>query len=125
MTTLWKRGWWVAAFIVAGAAFAMAEPTGMPRPGLINSVQGQVILDAHPVVPRHIQAQVLRVGQTLRTHVGKAGLLLTPGSFLRVGDDSEVLMISRSLEDTRVRVVKGTALLDAKAGYRHDLAIIM
>ena len=125
MTTLWKRGWWVAAFIVAGATFAMAEPTGMPRPGVINSVQGQVSLDAHPVVPRPMRPQVLRAGQTIHTHYGKVGLLLTPGSFLRVGDHSKVRMLSRSLEDTQVRIVKGTALLDAKAGYRHDLAIIM
>jgi hypothetical protein len=125
MTTLWKRGWWVAAFIVAGATFAMAEPTGMPRPGLINTVQGQVSLDERPLLPRPMRPQVLRAGQTIRTQYGKAGLLLTPGSFLRVGDHSEVRMLSRSLENTQVRVVKGMAILDAKAGYRHDLAIIM
>ena len=125
MATLWKRGWWVAAFIVAGATFAMAEPTGMPRRGVLNSVQGQVNLDQHFAAPRSMRPQVLRTGQTLRTQVGKAGLLLTPGSFLRVGDHSEVRMVSRSLEDTRVRVVQGTALLDAQSGYRHDLAIIM
>jgi hypothetical protein len=125
MTTLIKRGWWVAAFIVAGATFAMADPTVMPRPGLVNSVQGQVSLGEHLLVPRPMRPQVLRTGQTIRTQYGKAGLLLTPGSFLRIGDHSQVRMLSRSLEDTRVRVVKGTALLDAQAGYRHDLAIIM
>jgi len=125
MTTLWKRGWWVAAFIVAGATFAMAEPTGMPRPGVLNSIQGQVTLDQHPAVPRAMRPQVLRAGQALKTHVGKAGLLLTPGSFLRVGDHSEIRMLSRSLENTRMKVIQGTALVDAKAGYRHDLAIIM
>ena len=125
MTTLWKRGWWVAAFIVAGATFAMAEPTGMPRPGLINTVQGQVSLDGRPVLPRPMRSQELRVGQTIKTHFGKVELLLTPGSFLRVGDDSSVRMLSRSLEDTRVKVLEGTAMLDAKAGYKHDLAIIM
>lgn len=125
MTTLWKRGWWVAAFIVAGATFAMAEPTGMPRPGVLNSVQGQVTVDQHLADSRSMRPQVLRTGQTLRTHVGKAGLLLTPGSYLRVGNHSEVRMLSRSLENTRVKVVKGTALVDAKAGYTHDLAIIM
>ena len=125
MMTLWKRGWWVAAFIVAGATFAMAAPTGIPWPGLVNSVQGQVSLDGQPVLPRPMRPQVLRAGQTIKTHYGKAGLLLTPGSFLRMGDYSEARMLSRSLEDTRVKVVNGTALLDAKAGYRHDLAIIM
>jgi hypothetical protein len=125
MTNLWKRGWRVAALIVAGATFAMAEPTGMPRPGLINTVQGQVSLDEHPVLPHSMRRQVLRAGQEIRTNTGKAELLLTPGSFLRIGNNAEVRMLSRSLENTQVKVVQGTALLDAKAGYKHALAIIM
>lgn len=121
----WKKGWWVAAFIVAGATFAMARPTRMPRPGLLNSVQGQVSLNSHPAVQRPVWRQALRAGQVVVTRQGKAGLLLTPGSFLRIGNNSAVRMLSRSLENTRVVVLRGRAIVDAQAGYKPDLAIIM
>lgn len=125
MRTLWNEGWLVAVFIIAGATFAMAEPTRMPRPGSLNSVQGEVIFDGHPAAAFPLRREELRPYQVIRTRQGKAGLLLTPGSFLRIGDNTEVQLLSRSLENTRVRVIKGMVLLDAKAGYKHDLAIIM
>ena len=125
MKGLWNKGWWVAAFIVAGAAFAMAAPTRMPRPGLLNSVQGHVTLNAHPAAQTPMRWRALRAGHVVATRHGKASLLLTPGSFLRIGNNSAVRMLSRSLENTRVWVVKGMAIVDVQAGYKHDLAIIM
>lgn len=125
MTTLWNKGWLVAAFIVAGATLGMAEPTQMPRPGSLNHVQGQVTFDGYPALAQPLRRESLRARQVIETRHGKAELLLTPGSFLRIGDNSEVLMLSRSLENTRVKVIKGMAMLDTEAGYKHDLAIVM
>lgn len=125
MTRLWNKGWLVAAFIVAGATNAMAATRSMPRPGLLNSVQGQVNLDGHPTNRRATGREALRAGQVIETQHGKAELLLTPGSFLRLGPNSEVRMLSRSFANTRVKVLKGMGLLDARAGYKHDLAILM
>jgi len=125
MTTLWNKGWLGVAFIIAGATLAMAEPTRMPRPGLLNKVQGQVTFDGHPATAQSMRRESLRAHQVIETRHGKAELLLTPGSFLRIGDNSEVRMLSRNLENTRVKVIKGMAMLDTEAGYKHDLAIIM
>jgi len=125
MTKLWKGSWLVAAFIVAGATFAVAKPTRMPRPGSLNSVQGQVRFDGHRAQARSIRREMLLPRQVIETRQGKAGLLLTPGSFLRVGNNSEVRMLTATFENTRVRLIKGTALLDAEAGYKNDLAILM
>src|SRR5260370_14583928 len=39
-------------------------------------------------------------------------MLLTPGVFLRVGDNSAVRVISPGLGDTRVEVVRGEAIVE-------------
>ena len=51
----------------------------------------------------------LGTGQSLTTNTGKAEVLLTPGVFLRVGENSSVTMISPSLTRTELRVEKGQA----------------
>jgi hypothetical protein len=54
----------------------------------------------------------LNPGQSLETGVGKAELLLTPGVFFRLGDNSSVTMISPSLTDTELRLDKGEAAVE-------------
>jgi hypothetical protein len=51
-------------------------------------------------------------GQVLQTTDGKAEMLLTPGVFLRLGDRSAVRMVSPSLTDTRVELLRGRAMLE-------------
>lgn len=52
-------------------------------------------------------------GRELRTEKGRAEVLLTPGVFLRVGDDSAIRMVSNQLADTRVELLRGSAILEA------------
>jgi len=51
-------------------------------------------------------------GQSLKTQAGKAELLLTPGVFFRLGDNSSPTMISPSLTDTELRLDKGEATVE-------------
>lgn len=55
----------------------------------------------------------MREGSTLRTQVGKAEVLLTPGVFLRLGDNSAIRMEDADLTHTRVEVLAGTAMVEA------------
>ena len=48
----------------------------------------------------------------LSTQAGKAEILLTPGVFFRVGENSTATMISPSLTNTEVGLDKGTALVE-------------
>ena len=95
-------------------------------PGSLNSVQGWVTIDGQTASPGPIRQEALRTGQkiTTRRHAN-AELLLTPGSFLRIGNRSSVQMISRSLGNATVRLVRGSALLDANANFKHELAVDM
>jgi len=40
-------------------------------------------------------------------------MLLTPGVLLRLGPNSQVRMVSPNLTDTRVEVLRGTAMVEA------------
>lgn len=125
MGTLWKHGWLAGVFVLAGASFAMAQPAKMPMPGSLNAVQGQVTIDGYPASAQSLRGEALQRGQSIRTRHGKAELLLTPGSFLRIGNDSQVRMLSRTLADTSVKIDHGRALLDAGAKYHHHLTVFL
>ena len=69
-------------------------------------------------------SELLEANQVLKTKQGKAELLLTPGVFFRAGDNSEVRMVSPGLANTRVDLMKGSAILEVDELFReNDLAV--
>jgi hypothetical protein len=98
-----------AIFSTAAAAFA-AVPAA---PGIVNYVEGQTTLDGRSITAQSVGTAQLQPGQTLETTNGRAELLLSPGVFLRVGQNSAVRMVSPDLLDTRVEVARGSALVEA------------
>jgi hypothetical protein len=48
----------------------------------------------------------------METSQGRAEILLTPGVFLRAGDDSAVRLVSPDLANTRVEVLRGQAIVE-------------
>jgi len=82
------------------------------RPGAINYIEGQVALDGQPLNPNSVGTAGLDRGQTLTTQAGKAEILLTPGVFLRVGDNSAVKMISPDLANTEAELERGEAMVE-------------
>jgi hypothetical protein len=54
----------------------------------------------------------LEPGQSVATEQGKAEILLTPGAFLRLGENTSVNMISAGLTNTEVQVQKGRAMVE-------------
>lgn len=85
---------------------------GPPRPGSINSLEGDVSIGTMPVTPGMVGSAVLERDQALTTRAGKVEVLLTPGVFLRVAENSSVKMISPDLANTRVQLDKGRALVE-------------
>ncbi len=90
----------------AQTANAKAIPA---RPGSLNYVEGQASVEGHSLGPEAIGKTELKPSQSLGTQTGKVELLLTPGVFFRLGDNSSVTMISPSLTDTELRLNKGEA----------------
>jgi hypothetical protein len=56
-------------------------------------------------------------GQILETEKGKAEILLTPGVYLRIGDNSSVRMLSNGLTKTEVALDHGEAMLEVDQIY--------
>ena len=113
-----KRSMGLTARLVAGtfvaALSAMPQYTISARPGIINSIEGIAYMNGtHVTDAKAAQKMFLGANDTLSTDTGKAEVLLTPGVFLRVGDHSEVRMVSPSLTDMQVAVVKGEAMIEA------------
>ena len=123
-----KRSWnwalWGLLGLLATTTIAAAKPTTTPVPGTLNYIEGQVMLDGRNVPAKSAGSEILGVNQVLDTAQGKAELLLTPGVFLRVGDNSELRMISPGLANTRVALVKGSAILEADELFKeNDLTV--
>jgi hypothetical protein len=81
--------------------------------GVIHLTEGTVELDGKVIQsPAKLGEFVdMKTGQTLATKDGDAEVLLTPGVFLRLAENSSVKMISNKLDDTRIEVLAGSAMV--------------
>ena len=77
------------------------------RSGLIHYVEGQVYLGDQPVETKFGNFPEVKENQQLRTEEGRAEVLLTPGVFLRLGENSSFRMITNRLIDTRLELLSG------------------
>jgi hypothetical protein len=98
--------------ILAAAVFTVAQGATVARPGTVNYAEGQVTLEGRTIGAKALGSTEVAPGRVLQTERGKAELLLTPGVFLRLGDNSAVRMVSPSLTDTRVELLRGRAMLE-------------
>ncbi len=112
MFTLLKTPARVAGFLFFGAALAAAQG-GMGQPGTVNYVEGQAKLDGQAITNKQIGSAVVGAGHVLQTGQGKAEMLLTPGVVVRLADHSAVQMVSPSLTDTHIRLISGSAMIEA------------
>ncbi len=82
------------------------------RSGMVHFAQGQVFLDDQQLDRKSGSFPIIKEGSTFRTAKGRAEVLLTPGAFLRLDDNSSIRMVSTELADTRLIFVSGSAILD-------------
>src|ERR1700677_578841 len=100
--------------LAASALFAIpAAAASSAIPGTLNYVEGQVAVAGQTVTSHSVGTVQVEPNQVLETGQGRAEILLTPGVFLRVGDNSAVRLVSPGLADTRVEVLRGQAIVEA------------
>jgi hypothetical protein len=92
---------------------AWSDINHQARPGSINYVEGQASIGPQVLNAASVGAVELGVGQTLTTQTGKVEILLTPGVFLRVAENSSVKMISPGLANTEAELGNGRAIVEA------------
>jgi hypothetical protein len=99
----------------ASNAVSYSQPQAQRQgvPGTINYVEGQAMLNGQPLTPGEIGATVVQPNQAIDTQAGYVEVLLTPGAFLRIGNNSEVVMHSIGLANIQIQVVRGSAMIEA------------
>ncbi len=116
MRTQWLRElttpFAVAGFICVSAVALSAQTYRTALPGTVNYVEGQVSVNGQPLNSGQDGNVQLRPNESLTTGNGKAEILLSPGVFLRAGDNSEIRMVSTGLADPTVEVVHGSAMVE-------------
>jgi uncharacterized membrane protein YgcG len=112
--------------LLASAALAAASTNGMPQPGAVNYVEGQAALDGQNLPAGPGGSAILETNQVLTTGRGRVELLLTPGVFLRTGDNSEVRMVSPELINTQVELMRGSAMLEVTELFKaNNLSVLV
>jgi hypothetical protein len=110
-----NRGWVLSSVFVSFLIPAYAQPVVSARAGLIQYADGVVFLDSDVLHTSPGRFEQMKEGAELRTLTGRVELILTPGVFLRLGENSAIRMVSNQLADTRVRFVTGGAIVDASS----------
>lgn len=66
----------------------------------------------------------LKAGDLVKTGIdGRVEMLLNPGSYLRIAENSEFELTDNSLENLEVRLIRGTAIIEATGADETELAI--
>jgi len=102
----------LACLLLLPAGFMFGQQVISAHSGVIQYVEGQVVVAGSTIEPKFGLFPDVKSGQTLAAQDGRAEVLLTPGVFLRLSENSSVRMISNQLADTRVEAVSGTSLFE-------------
>src|SRR5229473_3489498 len=102
----------LAAMLSASALADTPAERGHAIPGTINYVEGQVFIGNRSIGANSADVDVLSPDQSLTTQSGKAEVLLTPGVFARLGDNSSIEMVSPNLTNTQFSVEKGEVIVE-------------
>jgi hypothetical protein len=105
-------GSFVLSGFVTAPAWSQNQNARPARVGGINYVEGEASIETRTLTPDSVGSVALEKDQTLTTQTGKVEMLLTPGVFLRLADNSQIKMVSPGLADTEVEVQKGRASVE-------------
>lgn len=112
----------------------LALASGLPVPGqavisthsgVVYFFEGSVFLGDQRLEQKFGRFPEVGEGRELRTEHGRAEVLLTPGVFLRVGENSSIRMISNKLADTQVELIGGSAILEANDARKDDFVTVI
>jgi hypothetical protein len=112
------------AALFAPALFALDlqnAPAPNPAvPGTINYIEGSATLNGQPVGQNAVGSATLQPGQEIATTEGRAEVLLTPGIFFRLGDNSEATMVSPDLTNTAIQLDRGDAAVEVDQLFKEN-----
>ncbi|MGE5487945.1 MAG: hypothetical protein ACM3ZB_09025 [bacterium] len=103
----------VAGFLtVLAASVSFGQQAISAKSGMIHYVEGAVLLDGTAVQPKFGQFPHMSENSVLETTEGRAEVLLGPGVFLRVGENSRIMLLSDRITHTRFGLPAGSAVVE-------------
>src|SRR5437764_3745869 len=112
MTPVWKVSLTLAVLALVAVPVS-AQPVISAKSGLVAYVEGKVFLGDQPLSPLLTSFPDVKENMVMRTTEGRAEVLLSPGVFLRLGENSSFRMITTRLIDTRLEILSGSAVVEA------------
>jgi hypothetical protein len=107
----WSFSWPLILFL---SLPAWAQSVISARSGLIHFSEGSVFLDGQRIQQTFGRFDQMKDGSELRTLQGRAELILTPGMFLRLGENSAIRMVSSHLQETQVELLSGSVVVESQ-----------
>jgi hypothetical protein len=95
------------------AAVSSAQSITSAHSGLLHYFDGSVSIDGKPVDYKVGKFSEIKENSVLSTGQGRAEILLTPGVYLRVGENTSIKMLDNRLLSTRVEFVSGSMILES------------
>ena len=102
-----------AALLIAAATASFAQSVTSAHSGLLHYFDGAVSIDGKAVDYKPGSFLQIKENSVLKTEQGRAEVLLTPGVYLRLGENTEIRMLDNRLLSTRVQFVSGSAILES------------
>ena len=124
-----------ALFLISGVNTAIAQDGSRPtrdrfvisaRAGGVNAVTGRIGVHSKgsTVWEQLTIKDNLQGGDVVKTGLdGRVEILLNPGSYMRVAENSEFELTSNSLDNLEVRLIRGTAIVEATGAEDTELLI--
>jgi hypothetical protein len=103
---------------------AFGQNVNPASPGTLNYVEGHASLEGQALSSGSVGNTDMQPGQVIATANGKVEILLTPGIFLRLGDNSTLKMISTDLTHTEVSLERGRANVEVNQIYKQNTILV-
>src|SRR6266581_3726576 len=106
-------------FVSASVLFALgglpafAQSVISAHSGLIHYAEGRVLLDGKQVEVKITAFPEIKEQMELRSEDGRAEVLLNPGVFLRMGENTAIRMLSNKLSDSKVEFLSGSMIIES------------
>ncbi len=94
------------------------------KAGGVNYVQGKVAVSKNSRSGYLLKGDRLEIGDKVSTGAdGRAEILLNPGSFVRLGENTDFEFVSTSLDDLKLKLTRGSAMFELIADDQFDVLI--
>src|SRR5262245_55213077 len=102
----------IAVALLAGSP-VYAQSVISAQSGMIHYVEGRAFVDGKATEPKFGEFPNIKENAVFRTEEGRSEVLLSPGVFLRVSENSSFKMLSTKLSDTRIELLSGSVLVES------------